>query len=49
MDREFNKGIIGYIIYTDKSLREKEESKIQNKKGFPIGIYSTYALQASCI
>jgi len=26
MDRELNDGIIGYIVYIDKSLREKEES-----------------------
>ena len=34
MDRELNNGIIGYIVYTDKSLREKEEFKVQDK-GFP--------------
>jgi hypothetical protein len=26
MDREFNDGTIGYIVRTNKSLREKEES-----------------------
>jgi len=26
MDRVFNNRIIGYIVYTDESLREKEES-----------------------
>ena len=35
MDRELNNGIIGYIVYTDKSLREKEESICKVRKGFP--------------
>ena len=35
MDRELNDGIIGYIVYIDKSLREKEKSEYKVKKGFP--------------
>ena len=35
MDRELNNGIIKYIIYTDKSLMEKEESIYKVRKGFP--------------
>ena len=35
MDRELNNGIIGYIVYIDKSLREKEESRCEVRKGFP--------------
>ena len=35
MDRELNDKIIGYIIYIDESLREKEESKYKIRKGFP--------------
>ena len=35
MDRELNNGIIGYIIYTDKSLREKEESVCKVGRVFP--------------
>ena len=35
INRELNNGIIGYIVYTDKSLREKEESVYKVKKGFP--------------
>ena len=35
MDRELNDGTIGYIIYTDESLREKEESVYKVRKGFP--------------
>jgi hypothetical protein len=35
MDREFNDGIIRYIIRTDESLREKEESVCEVRKGFP--------------
>ena len=35
MDREFNNGIIEYIIWTDKSLREKKESICKVRKGFP--------------
>ena len=34
MDREFNDRI-GYIVRTDKSLREKEESVCEVRKGFP--------------
>jgi len=35
MDRELNNGTIGYIVYTDKSLREKEESICEVGKVFP--------------
>ena len=35
MDRELNNRIIGYIVYIDESLREKEESGYKVKKGFP--------------
>ena len=35
MDRELNNGTIGYIIYINKSLREKEKSKYKVRKGFP--------------
>ena len=35
MNREPNNGIIGYIVYTDKSLREKEQSVYKIRKGFP--------------
>ena len=35
MDRELNDRIIGYIVYIDESLREKEESKCEVRKGFP--------------
>jgi len=35
MDRELNDRIIGYIIYTDKSLREKEESVCEIGRVFP--------------
>ena len=35
MDKEFNNKTIGYIVQTDKSLREKEESVYKVKKGFP--------------
>ena len=35
MDREFNDGIIGYIVRIDESLREKEESVCEVRKGFP--------------
>ena len=35
MDREFNDRTIGYIVRTDKSLREKEESMYEVRKGFP--------------
>ena len=35
IDGELNDGIIGYIVYIDESLREKEESKYEVKKGFP--------------
>jgi len=34
VDRELNNKTIGYIIWTDESLREKEESKVRGK-GFP--------------
>ena len=35
MDREFNDGTIGCIVRTDESLREKEESGYEVRKGFP--------------
>ena len=35
MDRELNDGIIGYIVYIDEFLREKEESRYKIRKGFP--------------
>ena len=35
MDREFNNRTIGYIVRTDESLREKEESVYEVRKGFP--------------
>ena len=35
MDREFNDRTIGCIIRIDKSLREKEESVCEVRKGFP--------------
>jgi len=44
VDRELNNGIIGYIVYTDKSLREKEESEVQSKERIPLSICSAYAL-----
>jgi len=47
IDRELNNGIIGYIIYTDESLREKEESEVWGKEGFSLGTCSACASQAS--
>ena len=44
MDRELNNGIIGYIVYTDESLREKEESVYE---GFSLGTCGARASQAS--
>ena len=35
MDRELNHRTIGYIIYTGESLREKEKSIYEVRKGFP--------------
>ena len=35
MDRELNDGTIGYIVYIDKSLREKKESIYKVRKSFP--------------
>jgi len=35
VDRELNNGTIGYIVYTDKSLREKEESVCKVGRVFP--------------
>ena len=35
MDREFNDRTIGYIVRIDESLREKEESIYEVRKGFP--------------
>ena len=42
MDRELNNGTIGYIIYTDKSLREKEESICKVGRVFPRHVPYTY-------
>ena len=47
MDRELNNRTIGYIVYTDKSLREKEESEVQGKEGVSLGTCSACALRAS--
>ena len=47
MDRELNNGTIGYIVYTDESIREKEESEVRGKEGFPLGTCSTRASQTS--
>ena len=47
MDRELNDGTIGYIVQTDESLREKEESKVRGQEGVSLGMCSVYALQAS--
>ena len=47
MDRELNDGKIGYIVYTDESLREKEESEVRGKEGFSLGTCSARASQAS--
>ena len=35
MDRELNNGTIGYIVYINKSLREKEKFRYKVRKGFP--------------
>ena len=35
MDKKLNSKTIEYIVYIDKSLREKEESVCKVKKGFP--------------
>ena len=45
MDRELNDGTIGYIVYTDESLREKEESEVRGKEGFSLGTCSARASQ----
>ena len=42
MDREFNDRTIGYIVYTDKSLREKEESVCEVGRVFPRHVQRTY-------
>ena len=47
MDRELNNKTIKCIVYTDESLREKEESKVQGKEGVSLGIYSVYTSRAS--
>ena len=44
MDRELNNGTIGYIVYIDKSLKEKEEFEVRGKKGFSLGMCSARAL-----
>ena len=45
MDRELNDGTIGYIVYTDESLREKEESEVRGKEGFSLSTCSARASQ----
>jgi len=47
MDKELNNGIIGYIIYIDKSLREKEGVCVRGKEGFSLGTCSARTLRAS--
>jgi len=42
VDRELNDGIIGYIVYTDESLREKEESIYKVGRVFPRYVPCTY-------
>jgi len=44
MDRELNDGTIRYIIYTDKSLREKEESVYEVGRVFPRYMPYTYLI-----
>jgi hypothetical protein len=41
MDRESNNRIIGYIIYRDESLREKEESVCEVGRVFPRHVQRT--------
>ena len=45
MDKELNDGTIGYIVYIDKSLREKEESEVRGKEGISLGTCSARASQ----
>jgi hypothetical protein len=45
MDRKLNNGIIGYIVRTDESLREKEESEARGKEGVSLGTCSARASQ----
>ena len=47
MDRELNDRIIGYIVYTDKSLREKEESVYKVGRVFPRHVPYTYLIGKS--
>ena len=47
MDRELNNGIIGYIVYTDESLREKEESVCKVGRVFPRYMPCTYLIGES--
>ena len=47
MDRELNNETIGYIIQTDESLREKEESKVRGQEGVSLGMYSACTSQVS--
>jgi len=35
VDKELNDGTIGYIVYTDESLREKGGVCVRGRKGFP--------------
>jgi len=44
VDRELNNGIIGYIIYIDESLREKEESVCKVGRVFPRYVPCTYLI-----
>ena len=41
MDRELNDGTIGYIVWTDESLREKEESVYKVGRVFPRHVQRT--------
>ena len=41
MDREFNNRTIGCIVRTDKSLREKEESRCKVGRVFPKHVQRT--------
>ena len=47
MDRELNNGIIGYIIYTDESLREKKKSVCEIGRVFPRHVPYTYLIGES--
>ena len=47
MDRELNNRTIGYIVYTDKSLREKEGSMCEVGRVFPRYVPCTYLIGKS--